>query len=46
MEGALGLTAGDRRDRIARMAQIVRDNDVFRWVDDELAAITGEDPSE
>jgi trehalose 6-phosphate synthase len=40
MEGALALEAADRRDRIARMAQIVRDNDVFRWVDDELEAIT------
>jgi len=24
------------------MAQIVRDNDVFRWVEDELAAITAD----
>ncbi len=39
MEAALDLDVADRRDRIARMAQIVRDNDVYHWVDDELAAI-------
>ena len=31
----------EMRDRIARMARIVRDNDVFRWVADELRAING-----
>jgi len=41
MEGALELAPEDRRGRIARMAQVVRDNDVFRWVDDELSAIVG-----
>jgi len=25
------------------MAQVVRDHDVFRWVDDELGAIAGVD---
>jgi len=39
MEGALELTSDDRRARIARMAQVVRDHDVFRWVTDELDAI-------
>jgi len=43
MEGALDLEPADRRDRIARMAQIVRDHDVFRWVDDELAAIADQE---
>lgn len=43
LEGALELRPDDRRERIARMAQVVRDNDVFRWVSDELAAITGEE---
>ncbi len=43
MERALELAPEDRRERIARMAQVVRDNDVFRWVGDELAAITGEE---
>jgi trehalose 6-phosphate synthase len=37
---ALDLDEDDRRGRIARMAQVVRDSDVFRWVADELAAIT------
>jgi len=41
MERALELRPDDRRERIARMAQVVRDNDVFRWVGDELAAIAG-----
>ena len=41
MEGALDLKPDDRRGRLARMAQVVRDHDVFRWVDDELAAISG-----
>ncbi len=40
MEGALELAEHDRRSRIARMAQTVRDSDVFRWVDDEIAAIS------
>jgi trehalose 6-phosphate synthase len=39
MESALELDAADRRGRIARMAATVRDHDVFRWVDEELAAI-------
>jgi trehalose 6-phosphate synthase len=39
MEAALDLAPEDRRARIARMAQVVRDNDVFRWVEDELTAI-------
>ncbi len=43
MEGALELAPEDRRARIARMAQVVRDNDVFRWVEDELGAIAGID---
>jgi trehalose 6-phosphate synthase len=46
LERALELAPEDRRERIARMAQVVRDNDVFRWVDDELAAITGEEHPE
>ncbi len=41
MEGALDLKPDDRKGRLARMAQVVRDHDVFRWVDDELAAISG-----
>jgi trehalose 6-phosphate synthase len=41
MERALELEPADRRERVARMAQVVRDNDVFRWVDEELTAITG-----
>jgi trehalose 6-phosphate synthase len=41
MEGALELAPDDRRARLARMAQVVRDNDVYRWVDDELTAIAG-----
>lgn len=44
MEGALDLAPADRRGRLARMAQVVRDHDVFRWVDDELAAITDVEP--
>ena len=40
MEAALDLTPEDRRGRLARMAQVVRDNDVFQWVDDELGSIT------
>ncbi len=41
LERALDLGHDDRRGRIARMAATVRGNDVFRWVDDELAAIVG-----
>ena len=41
LEGALELAPDDRRARIARMAQVVRDNDVFRWVENELGAIAG-----
>ncbi len=41
LEAALELGPEDRRARLARMAQVVRDNDVFRWVEDELAAISG-----
>jgi trehalose 6-phosphate synthase len=40
LEQALELEPQDRRERIARMAQVVRSNDIFRWVTDELAAIT------
>jgi len=43
LEQALELEPADRRGRIARMAQVVRDNDIFRWVTDELAAITGDE---
>lgn len=43
LAGALELTVDDRRGRLARMAQVVRDHDVFRWVDDELGAIAGVD---
>ncbi len=39
MESALTLDAEDRRGRIARMAEVVRDADVYRWVADELAGI-------
>jgi trehalose 6-phosphate synthase len=39
LQRALDLDPVDRRSRIARMAAVVRDHDVFRWVDDELAAI-------
>jgi trehalose 6-phosphate synthase len=39
LERALELDESDRRDRIARMAAVVRDHDVFRWVEAELAAI-------
>jgi len=40
MSHALELTPEDRRQRLGRMAQVVRDNDVFQWVDNELASIT------
>ena len=39
MESAMGLDREDRRGRIARMAEIVRDADVYRWVGDELTGI-------
>ncbi len=39
MESALTLEREDRRARIARMAEVVRDGDVYRWVGDELAGI-------
>ena len=46
MESALELSVEDRRDRIARMAEVVRDADVYRWVSDELTGIArgGEGP--
>jgi trehalose-6-phosphate synthase len=40
MESAMGLDREDRRGRIARMAEIVRDADVYRWVGDELTGIS------
>jgi trehalose 6-phosphate synthase len=39
MESALELDTADRRRRIGRMAEVVRNNDVFRWVGDELRDI-------
>jgi len=39
MESAMELSSDDRRGRIARMAEVVRDMDVYRWVADELAGI-------
>ncbi len=39
MQAALEIDAGQRRDRIERMAARVRTNDVFRWVREELALI-------
>jgi trehalose 6-phosphate synthase len=39
MARCMELSAEDRRGRIARMAQIVRDGDVHRWVDEELGDI-------
>jgi trehalose 6-phosphate synthase len=39
MESALRIDDNDRRARMRRMAEVVRDADVFRWVSDELAAI-------
>jgi trehalose 6-phosphate synthase len=42
MAAALELDESDRRGRLRRMAQHVRDHDVYRWVADELAAM---DPS-
>jgi trehalose 6-phosphate synthase len=39
MEAAIGLDPADRRARLRRMAEAVRRNDVFRWVNDQLRAI-------
>ncbi|MEX2422269.1 MAG: trehalose-6-phosphate synthase, partial [Actinomycetota bacterium] len=39
MESALTMEESERRSRIERMAEVVRDADVFRWVTDELATI-------
>jgi trehalose 6-phosphate synthase len=39
MEAAIGLDSADRRARLRRMAEAVRRNDVFRWVNDQLRAI-------
>jgi trehalose 6-phosphate synthase len=49
MQASLELEPADRRERIRRMAARVRDNDVFRWVRDELTAVeagaTGRGPA-
>lgn len=39
MESALQLDHNDRRSRIAGMAEAIREWDVYRWVNDELADI-------
>jgi trehalose 6-phosphate synthase len=39
MESVLDLDEADRQGRIGRMAEVVRNNDVFRWVEDELRDI-------
>jgi trehalose 6-phosphate synthase len=39
MESLLDLDEDDRRGRLGRMAEVVRGNDVFRWVEDELRDI-------
>jgi trehalose 6-phosphate synthase len=39
MESLLELDEDDRRGRVGRMAEVVRGNDVFRWVEDELRDI-------
>ncbi len=39
MEATLGLDPADRRARIRRMAEAVREADVFRWVEEELDAV-------
>ena len=39
MEATLGLGTDDRLARIRRMAESVREEDVFRWVDEELDAV-------
>jgi trehalose 6-phosphate synthase len=46
MASAMTLDESDRLARIRRLAEEVRSNDVYRWVNDELDAIeTGTDPS-
>jgi trehalose-6-phosphate synthase len=40
MESVLELDEADRRGRIGRMAEVVRNHDVFRWVEDELRDIS------
>jgi trehalose 6-phosphate synthase len=39
MESALDLHPDDRRGRLARMAEVVRESDVYRWVEAELGQI-------
>ncbi|MFP4149871.1 MAG: trehalose-6-phosphate synthase [Nitriliruptoraceae bacterium] len=39
MEWALELDHDDRRGRLARMAEVVREGDVYRWVEAELGQI-------
>jgi len=39
MESALDLDPQDRRGRIARMAEVVREGDVYAWVEAELGQI-------
>jgi trehalose-6-phosphate synthase len=39
---ALTMDAGERRERLRRLAQIVEHNDVRRWGDDFLAAASGD----
>jgi trehalose 6-phosphate synthase len=39
MESALELHPDDRRARLARMAEVVREGDVYRWVEAELGQI-------
>ncbi len=39
MESTLTLDEDDRRARIRRLAEVVREADVYRWVSDELDAI-------
>lgn len=41
MESALNITESDRRARIRRMAEVVRTTDIFTWVSDELATMSG-----
>jgi trehalose 6-phosphate synthase len=40
MSMAMEIDEDDRRDRVERMAETVRDRDVFRWVTDELTDIS------
>jgi trehalose 6-phosphate synthase len=44
MATALDLPTDERRARIARMATVVRDHDVFRWVREELDTIADVTP--